>query len=258
MKTLILYKTMFKQTIIGLKRYLFETISGTATLFLFFLALFYGAKALAGSSLKLANTQDGLIVGYMVWSLAIFAYFSMAQDLIQEAQLGTLEQLAMSPMGLSKVLLGRALSGLVWQFITIAVMLTLMMVSTGRYLHVDVISMVPLMVLTLAGVIGLSLVMGGLAIVFKRVQAILQIMQIAFVAFIAVPLSRAPFLKYMPLKWGNELLTRVMRDGKSIFQLPWQDVAFLIGHAVVYMTIGLVVFKYFENVARRRGLLGHY
>ena len=258
MKTLILYKTMFKQTIIGLRRYLFETISGTLTLFLFFLALFYGAKAFGAGAPKFGNALEGLIVGYAVWSLAIFSYFSMAQDLIQEAQLGTLEQLAMSPMGLGTVLIGRVLAGLIWQFITMAVMLTLMIVTTGRHLHIDILSILPLALLTLAGVVGLSFVMGGLALVFKRVQSALQIMQIAFIAFIAVPISRFPWMKYLPLRWGTELLGRVMISGKSMLSLPFADVAFLVLHAAVYVGVGLAVFKYFERVARTRGLLGHY
>lgn len=249
---------MLKQTIIGLRRYLFETISGTLTLFLFFLALFYGAKAFGAGAPKFGHSLEGLIVGYLVWSLAIFSYFSMAQDLIQEAQLGTLEQLAMSPMGLGTVLLGRALSGLLWQFVTLAVMLFLIIVTTGKHLHLDVFSMLPIAILTLAGIIGLSLVMGGLAIVFKKVQAALQIMQIAFVAFIAVPLHRFPFLKFLPLKWGTELLGRVMIKGDSLLDIPFKDTGFLILHATAYMVVGLLVFKYFERVARSRGLLGHY
>lgn len=258
MKTLTLYRTMFKQTLIGLKRYLFETLTGTTTLFLFFLALFYGAKAISGSGFTAGETPEAMVVSYAVWSLAIFAYFSMAQDLIQEAQLGTLEQLAMSPLGLSKVLLGRALSGITWQFITIAVLLTAMMAATGKWLHIDVLSIFPLAVLTLGGVLGLSFAMGGLAIVFKKVQAALQLLQIAFIGFVALPIHSFPAVKYMPLAWGNELLKRVMIRGDSVLTVGAADLAFLAVHAAGYVAGGLLVFKYFERVARTRGLLGHY
>lgn len=258
MRTLVLYRTMLRQTLIGLRRYLFETMSGVVTLYLLFLALFYGAKAFGAGAPKFGNALEGLVVGYTVWSLAIFAYFSMAQDLVQEAQMGTLEQLAMSPLGLGKVLFGRVLSGLIWQLILIAVLLLLMMASTGKWLHVDVLSLLPLAVLTLGGVVGLSFAMGGLAIVFKRVQSALQIMQMVFIACLALPLHRFPFLKFAPLAWGNRLLGRVMIEGESLLTIPGGDLLFLLAHSAAYVVAGMAIFKYFERVARGRGLLGHY
>lgn len=257
MKTLILYQTMMRQTVINLKRYVFETISGTLTLFLFFLAMFYGLKAMAAGP-RLNNTLEGLVVGYAMWSLAIFAFFSMAQDLIQEAQLGTLEQIAMSPLGLSRVLMGRALSGLIWQILTLAVLLTLIMASTGQWLHINLLSILPIVILTVAGVVGFGFAMGGLAIVFKRVQSALQITQMGFIACLALPLSRFPLMRFAPLSWGNRLLTRVMVEDQSLFAMPASDVMFLVGHAAGYLVVGLTIFKYFEAVARKRGLLGHY
>lgn len=258
MKTLVLYKTMFKQTIIGLRRYMFETITGTVTLFLFFLALFYGAKAFGADGPQFGNTLDHMVVGYAVWTMAIFVYFSMAQDLLMEAQLGTLEQLAMSPLGLGRVLMGRALSGLVWQLLTMAVLLTAMMAATGKWLNVDLLSIIPILILTVAGVTGLSFALAGLAIVFKKVQSALQIVQVGFILLLAVPLSRVPALKFAPLSWGFGLLKKIMVDGETLLSLGAGDVGFLALHAVVYIALGLAVFRMFENVARSRGLLGHY
>lgn len=257
MKTLVLYRTLMKHTVINLRRYVFETISGTLTLFLFFLAMFYGLRALAPGP-RLDSTLESLVVGYAMWSLAIFAFFSMAQEIVAEAQLGTLEQLAMSPLGLSRVLLGNALAGLIWQILTLVVLLTLIMAATGQWLHVDVFSILPILILTVAGVIGLSFAMGGLAIVFKRVQSALQITQMFFIACLALPLSRFGFMKFAPLAWGNQLLTDVMVRDRSLLDIPAGEIAFLLAHAVVYLVVGMAIFQYFEKVARRRGTLGHY
>lgn len=237
---------------------MFDTLTGTITLFMFFLALFYGAKALGAGAPKFGNALEGLVVGYALWTLAIFTYFSMAEDLMREAQQGTLEQLAMSPLGLRRVLLGKVLSGLVWQFVMITMITTLMMASTGKWLHIDVFSILPIALLTMGPIVGLSFMMGGLAVVFKKVQSALQILQMAFIACIAVPISRVPALKFAPLAWGNRLLGKVMIDGESLLSLPAADVWFLVIHATVYVLAGLVIFKYFERMARSRGLLGHY
>lgn len=257
MKTLTLYKTMFKQTALSLRRYLFDSLSGVFTLYLFFLAIFYGVKSIASGS-QVEGTLESIVVRFALWTMAIFAYFSMAESLTQEAQLGTLEQLAMSPLGLGRVLFGRALAGLVWQLFMITVLVTAMMASTGKWLHIDIFSILPLALLTIAAVVGVSFVMGGLAIVFKRVQAALQIMQMAFIAFLAVPIATVPAIKFAPLAWGSNLLERVMLDEQSLLSIPAGDLLFLLIHGVAYIAGGLLVFRYLEEIARRRGLLGHY
>ncbi|MEO7817929.1 MAG: ABC transporter permease, partial [Actinomycetota bacterium] len=79
-KDLIVFKAIFKQVFIQTRRYIFETVSGVITLLLFFLGLFYGAKALVGGSgANLGSTLEALVVGYMVWALAIFMYSSVSQ-----------------------------------------------------------------------------------------------------------------------------------------------------------------------------------
>ncbi len=258
MKTLTLYRTLFKQTVIGLRRYKFDTLTGMITLFMFFLALFFGAKALGAGAPKFGNALEGLVVGYAVWALAMFTYSSMSDELVREAQQGTLEQLAMSPLGLRKVLMGKVLAGLVWQFVMITAITTLMMASSGKWLHIDALSIFPLALLTMAPIVGLGLIMGGLAVVFKKVQSALQILHMGFIACIAVPLSLVPALKFAPLAWGNRLIGKVMIDGESLLSLPAGDVWFLVMHATAYLVFGLVIFKYFERIARYRGLLGHY
>lgn len=258
-KDLIMFKALFKQSFIETRRYIFETVSGIITLLLFFLGLFYGAKALVGgSAANLGPTLEALVVGYMLWALAIFMYFSIAQDLIQQAQLGTLEQLSMSPSGLGLVVLARTLAAMVFQLIIMAVLLLLMMAITGKWLHIDLLSILSIAVLTLMGVFGLSFILGSLALVFKKVQSALQITQMAFIGFIALPIAKFGWLKWTPLAWGNHLLKEVMIKEESLFSLPLGDVGFLAAHALIYFCIGMATFRYFEIVARKRGLLGHY
>lgn len=258
MKTLVLVNTLFKQSLINLRRYLFDTLSGVITIFLFFLVLFYGAKAFGGSRPGLGSTLSALVVGYMVWVMAIFAYSSISQNLIEEAQLGTLEQIAMSPLGFGRVVLARTAVGFVIQLVWVFVILLLMMASTGRWLHLDFVSILPLMITTGIGILGVGLALGGLAVVVKRVQSALQILQIGFIALVAVPVEAVPSMKYLPLAWGNYLLRQVMVDERSIFSMAAGDLLLLAGNAAFYFAAGFGCFKYLENVARNRALLGHY
>jgi ABC-2 type transport system permease protein len=197
-------------------------------------------------------------MGFMLWSFIVFAYSDLTWDFINEAQQGTLEQLYMSPLGFGWVSISHILGWLLINFITTFGMLFAMMGITGHWLNVDFISILPLMLLTVWGVYGFGFLMGGLALVFKQVQAAFQILQFVWLGLVAAPLDQFPMLKYAPVSWGTNLIGRVMIGEQSIFDIPAGDLLFLAANSAVYFTLGFLGFKYFERVARDRGLLGHY
>lgn len=258
MRVGVLFAGMFKRRLKYFLRYQFDTLSGLAALFIVFLILFYGAQALVGPGAEAGGTLDAIVVGYMVWMLGIFAYGETSRVATEESTAGTLEQLAMSPFGLRMVLVAEFIGGLVVQLVLISFMTLLMMASSGRWLNIDIFSIVPLVVLTLIGVWGMGLMLGGVAVVFKRTQGFLQIVQFLMVILVAAPLDRLPAFKYLPLAFGRELIHRVMVDGQSIFTIPVADTLFLVVHTAAWLAAGLVVFGRFEHMARERALLGHY
>lgn len=249
---------MTRRNAIAFVRYGFDSISQLVVIFIVFLIIFFGAKTLMAPGPRTGYTQSAILVGFMVWMLGIFAYSNTSFALVEEATTGTLEQLAMSPFGLRRVVVAHFVANLGMQLMMLTVLLTLMMAVSGRWLHIDMISLVPLVLLTIVGVFGLGLCVGGCAIVFKRVQGLLQIVQFLFVGLVAVPLDQVPWFRYLPLAWGNELIRRVMVDGASIAEIPVGDPLFFVVHAAVWVAFGLAVFGRLEHVARERALLGHY
>ncbi|MFQ5795466.1 MAG: ABC transporter permease [Candidatus Bipolaricaulia bacterium] len=258
MTTLVLMKAMVKRYGIELRRYYFNTLSGLVTVYMIFLFIFLGARSFAGNTPGFGETHAALVVGFMIWFLALFAYDELSWVLIQEAQQGTLEQLSMSPLGFGRVLLSRILAALVFDIGIMLIFLVLMMASTGKWLHLDFLSIFPLLLLTVAGVLGIGFIMGGLALVFKQIEGSFQILQFMFVAMIAAPPERFSFAKYLPLSWGTNLIRRVMIEEASILEIPVGDLLFLVGNAVFYLGLGFAIFKFFEHQARDQGLLGHY
>jgi ABC-2 type transport system permease protein len=240
-------------------RYGFDAVMQIVSLLILFALLFYGAKAvIGGGAAQHPQTLPAIVSGYFVWLLAVIGYSAVAQSLLEEATQGTLEQLAMSPLGLRKVVVVDFAAGWITQLGLLVTMFVLSMLISGQWLHVDVISLFPLVILMTIGVFGVGLIAGGLAIVFKRIQAFLQLLQFGFVLLVAAPLDRLPWLKYFPLAYGNVLIRDVMVGRKSIFDMHAGDLLFLTVHSVAWMVIGLAVFGYLERVARERALLGHY
>lgn len=259
MKHFTVFLAITRRNLLTMWRYPFDFVSGLISLFLIFLFVFYGAKSLGNDdSPAFGNTLSGIILGFMLWTFTVSAYSELTFGLIDEAQHGTLEQLYMSPVGFGWVCTCDILANLLINFAISWAMLLLMMTVTGRWLHIDLISAVPVMLLIVWGVYGVGFIMGGLALVFKRVGSTFHILHFVCLGLIAVPLGSFPYLKYAPIAWGSNILSQVMIEGCSIFSLPRRHLVFLAINSAVYFALGLFAFGRFQRLARSRGLLGHY
>jgi len=255
---LVLFKAMLKQEFILMRRYLFDTVGALVAIYILFLFIFFGARGLGGDVPEFGGTLDTIVIGFLVWTFALSAYSVLAQRMVREAQEGTLEQLYMSPFGFTWVCLFRIVGSFFRMLMFNIAILLLMMATTGRWLHLDVVSLLPLILLTLAGVYGIGFIMGGLALVFKRIESFVGIFQFALVGLIAAPIDRFPVLRYLPLAEGNRLIRQVMAEGLSLGTLPTGDLLLLVFNATFYFGVGLLVFNLLLKTAKKRGLLGHY
>jgi ABC-2 type transport system permease protein len=258
MATLVMVKAMFKRYAIELRRYWFNTLSMLVSFYLIFILMFYGIQSLAEGTSQFGGALNGMVVGFMVFYLTVYAYAELSWVLVGEASQGTLEQLSMSPLGFGRVLIARIFAALVFRIAIMFLLLLLMMWTTGQWLHFDLWTVIPLLLFTMASVQGIGFVMGGLALVFKQVQAALGILQFLFVGLIAAPIEQFPVLKLLPLSWGTRLIGDSMINGTRLWNIPTDDLLIVGATGIGYFTAGFIVFKFLEHMARDRGLLGHY
>ena len=253
------FLSILKKHVLELRRYWFDTISGFVLWYVIFLLLFNGARALVSRDDLFGSTGDGLIVGYMLWIFILGAYSRFTNVLSLAAKEGTLEQLCMCPSGIVWICLCEAAASFLVDDILIAGgTLALMMITTGRYLQVDLLSIFPLLILTLLGVYGFSFFIGGLTLVFKRVESAAQLLNFLFVALIAAPIDKYPLLRILPISQGTKLLRSVMIEGKSLFEIPASEILVLGAVSLIYFAFGLGMFRIMDRMARGRALLGHY
>lgn len=258
MKRWRVLKAMSGKIYIEMKRYFFNTLSGVITMYIIFLLLFFGVRSFGGGAIEAGETLEGLIVGYTVWLFAIVAYQDLAWTISMEAEIGTLEQLYLTPTGFAWVNASIMAVRFVWNVIMVGGILALMMATSGKWLRVDLVSVLPLTLVTVAAAYGFGFMMGGLALVFKRIQNTFQILQFIFVGFIIIPIDQFPWVKYTPLALGNSLIRAVMVDGARLWQLPAGDVLLATTVGLGYLLLGLAAFTYCVRIARDRGLMGHY
>ena len=159
-----------------------------------------------------------------------------------------------SGLGVSEPVAGHAVSA----YALGVVMLAVMLVVTGRSLALDPQTVIPITVLAVAPAVGVGFVFGGLAIRFKRVENVFQLMQFVFIGLIAAPVGQYPPLKWLPLAEGSHLLGRAMADGVSLSGMPTTDLGILLVTAAGYLFVGYLVLQYCQCWARREGVMGHY
>lgn len=259
MKLTTAFGAIFRRDLALMRRYIFNSISSFVTLYIVFLLIFTGLRAFEGIAPGSTGSQtlEYYIVGFFMWSFAISAYSDLSWGLTNEAQAGTLEQLYLAPCGFRWISLFITFSSLTLSLIPVVISLVAMMATTGKWLSLDLVSLVPLMFITVLGAVGIGYALAGLALVFKRVQAAFQIMQFVFVGFQTVP-TRLWWAKLLPLNAGNALIGEVMVNGRRLWELPAGVVLVALAVGAAYLAAGMFVFSRCERVAKDRGLLGHY
>ncbi|MCT2535727.1 ABC transporter permease [Aquibacillus koreensis] len=257
MRLLNLLNANIRKHFIEMKRYLPNTMAFIITFYIIFLAMFAGIKLIGDPSSQDANIQY-VIVNYIFWYLAMVVVNDIGWQISNEASQGTFEQLSMSPMGIWRIMTARLISSTIVNFLIIVALLYISMATTGQWLNIDVITLLPILVLTLISMFGLGLIIAGMTVVFKQIQAFLQILQFILAALVFVQSNVLPFLVFFPIVKGVELVRNVMIDGVSLSQIAVGDFLILGFNAIFYFIVGLGIFIYCERFAMRKGLLAHY
>ena len=257
MRWLHLFQANYRKEYIELKRYLPNTLALVLTFYLIFLGAFFGIMSIGDPANFDMNVQYS-IVSVAFWSLTMMTMNFIGYSIITEATRGTLEQIYMSPMGVWKIMLTRIVSQFGLQSIVMVLLLFAAMLTSGQWLNLNPATTIPIIIVTMISMLGISFMIAGLAVIVKQIQAFLQIFQFVLMGLVFVPLNTAPFLVFAPFVKGVNMVRAVMIEDLTLTQLPLSDYGVLILNSLVYLTLGLVVFHLCEKAAMKRGLLGQY
>ncbi|MBW2642787.1 MAG: ABC transporter permease, partial [Deltaproteobacteria bacterium] len=183
-----------------------------------------------------------------------------------ESHIGVMEQIALSPSGLIVDMWGRAIGKTMIDSVMIGIVLLTIMLTTKISLSFPVFSVGLVFILTLLGLYGLGFLFGGLALIYKRLGSITIVVRFGFLILTGAitPIEDFPswlqiICKTLPMTEGLKILRLLMVEKKSFsVVLGSGALLVLVINSAIYMSVGLISFKYLENVARDRGLLGVY
>ncbi|MGV8145473.1 MAG: hypothetical protein ACLKAK_01065 [Alkaliphilus sp.] len=258
-RILLLFKAVLIKEVTMFKRYFFNSLGGLITMYMLFMFLFWGYSSFAGGVDNFGVNLEGTVVGYILWFNAIMVYQDMAYStIINEAKEGTLEQLYMSSFNFGWVVSAITGSRIIINGVLATAMLGIIILSTGVNLNIDVLSILPLLIMTLFNFLGIGFMVGGLALIFKKMHNYVQIITFLLLFAIAAPITTMPWTRFLPGSWGSHLIRQVMVNDVSIVEFSAYQITFLIVIGLIYLTVGYGAYKICEKHAMQRGLIGHY
>ncbi|OYD09621.1 ABC transporter permease [Paludifilum halophilum] len=254
--------SMFKSNIfkqyIEFRRYLTNTLLEFFIFYMILMALFLGFNTFAGQMDQFGEKIEYVVAGYIIWIFALAAMQSIGWEVYTDIQRGTMDQLYMTPISVWKILLSRMIGKVLIQSSGVVLLTIASMVTTGVYLNVDLVGIIPILLLTLFSMFGIGFIVAGICILIKQVDNLLILFQFLIMSFIYMPIEKAPFLKYFPFIYGVDMLKQTMIDHVSLWEFSAGDFVFLLTNSFVYFCLGVGIFRLCEKEAIKRGLLGKY
>lgn len=257
-----LFKVSIERTLKELSRYKFNTISEILFYYVLFMAMFLGFENfgidIGISPIDMGGTLEGFIVGYFLWTIMVSAYTDIAYGIMNDAGRGTLEQLNMSGIKLSTIVTVRSICELLITLIVSIILLFVIMLTTSIKLEVNIFSILFPVVIGIFSILGIGLIFGGLALIFKKIGSLLNIVQYSLIACIIVSPKNKIIYNLLPFRPAADKVFLTMREGYSFLDFSIYDYGIMIGNSLLYFIIGLVVFNKCVKFAKKKGLLGQY
>lgn len=237
-----------------MRQYWVETVIGLLFLSGIFLALFFGIKIFVQDGDN-AISLDGLMMGYIIFTFYSGAYNGVPETLADYTQKGFLEQLYMTPFGFSWILMARVLATLFVSTLATIVLSYFAMAVSGNWIDLNFIILMPLLFLAAPSIIGIGLIVGGLTLVYKRLGIISNLAMLGIIGLISVPALPLSAASFLPLAPGADLARLVILENQSL-QLDHLLIVAL--NSAFYLALGMIFYKRFERMAKKKNLIGQY
>jgi ABC-type polysaccharide/polyol phosphate export permease len=258
----LLYADLLK-TFSYTKRYIISTSSDVLSFYAIFLVMYLGISSTASgfTTEEFNNMISGQVVGFIVFYFSSMFLTVPDHQLYNEILQGTMEQIILTPHNLITIIFSKTFSLFVRDVLA-AIPLFLLLLLTTRVKITMNLSMILIFFLVLAGVFGLSLILGGLMLVFKRLGSLPFIFQILFLGIGFSTIENLPevlsniFLS-LPFTKGVSMIKGIASTTIS-FSFLSMDFYFLILNTLLYLVIGIFTLWLCEKIAKNRGLLGAY
>ncbi len=205
-----------------------------------------------------------MVSGAIFWAFLNVAILDVSQIWTREKWEDTLNFVFRLPVKRWVLILGNSLFGISRAFIATFNSLVFSWLMFGVFFSANILYLLPLLLLTVASVYGLSIIIATLGLSQRELEAFSMaiIWILSLFSGIYYPLSVLPAWmqsigKLFPVYYAVEVLRGVTVYGKSVGELS-QQIAALIFFSIVLTAFGLIIFNRVEKNARKSGAIGEH
>ncbi len=235
----------------GAARYRFGIISDILiylVLMIFF--IFSGTGQTYGSVYQYAGYTELTLIGYIAWVYASAAIVSTAQTVENELRQGTFHRKWTSRYPLQWLLLGRVTASLLLRSTVVMGLVAAAYFVAQIRIPISMTLLYATLISTI-GMYGMGLIIAGLTLFYKKIGAILSLVQMVLL-FVTDTIPTSEALKkitgIIPLTLCNQCL-RLSVSGNATFL--W--IVRLTIVSAVWVAAGSFLFHYFTKKAKRKG-----
>ena len=156
-----------QRELITLRRYFLESLSGLIVVYILFIGFFFASQGYSDPVVTRMDDSPDLAhraVGFILWLFALNAMGHFSNAIRDEAHIGVMEQIALSPTGLVVDMWGRAAGKTIIDCFMIGLVLLTIILTTNISLSFPFFSVGIIFFLTLLGLYGLGFFFGGLEV----------------------------------------------------------------------------------------------
>ncbi|MCC6602259.1 MAG: ABC transporter permease [Anaerolineae bacterium] len=204
------------------------------------------------------------LIGYLTWRVAGGCMVEISGSVAVDARFGTLEQVWLSNYPAAIILFARGIALILFYTLrTLGMALIIMPLLQIPLPFVPAV--LPIYLLTMLGVQGVSFGLAGLHLIYKNVSPIVMPIgtTLLFLTGALAPLDGIPILypfsQFLPLSGGIELMRALAIDSMPLAEiLSRPQFSWFLLNTAGYVIIGLSLLRWAQKRAVWEGSLAHY
>ena len=250
-----MFVEFLKKQIFLVKRYILDSVAGFVIIGFLFVLIYLGYGVTTNNYFA-QDGKEALIISYIFWVLSISAFQTVADSIIEESREGTIQTLFMSKHNIVYLMIMRTLAGAVLDMILIYIMLFFCCLVTNTFFHINIIVLTLILAVSFTGFWGIGFLIGGVAILHRKVENLSQILTFLFMGIMIIPLNASRILMLIPGVAGRQFLNLLITEG-GLQSLDVTDYVLFSGGNLFLMIAGIVWFERCIKRAMDKGCIGY-
>ena len=239
-------------------RYRVNTLFGIAFMTFLCFAIIYVINLFSGDKMG-ATSRMMVIGGYILWVIMMNNHITITSTISSEATLGTLEQLYINTSNIYLYLIMKCLSTFMVSVISLYGIVISIFIASGLPLEMGILEMLPVVILGIPALWGISLAIGSLALVFKKIESVTSVVSMVIISTIPVIVLKSTVAGIvLPFGMANKISQEIIRGDLSLTDVRAGDLAIIVANDLFYLIIGMGLYAISEYYAKKYGKLAHH